>query len=727
LTFCGFLLISAFAVRYSAGEEPPGGWTFRNHVQSVLTKAGCNSGACHGAISGKNGFHLSLRGYDADGDWLTLTRQARGRRVIPSDPGKSLILMKPTGLLPHKGGLRFAIDSLEYRVVSGWIADGAPPPRAEDPRIQSIDVDPPAKVLKKGDTLQLKVLARFTGRTSKDGAVEDVTRWAKYAGSDSSVATVDDLGKVTVVGPGEGAITVWYLSRMFVARVSVPFENDVRDEVFEKAGRRGFIDDLILKKLRDLRLPPSPAAGDAEVLRRMFLDTIGVLPAPEETRKFLADPSPEKRDRLIEDLLARPEFIDYWTYKWSDLLLLSSESLPAPALWSYSTWIRNEVAAGTPWDEFARKVVTARGSTLENGAANFFVLHPDPQGMAETASITFLGMSINCAHCHNHPLEKWTNDQYYGMASLFARVRLKDAAGDGNRIVFASPEGELVQPLTGRPQPPRPLDGEALPAESTVDRRLALAEWLTSPENPYFSRAIVNRVWANFFGVGLVEKVDDLRLTNPASNEDLLSALARDLVEHRFDLKSLMRGILRSAAYQRSSAALPGNAGDRRFYSHYYPRRLMAEVLLDALSQAAGAPTQFPGYPLGYRALQLPDSNVSSYFLKSFGRPNRLITCECERSAEPSMAQVLHIANGDTLNQKLAAKGNRLDGLLAAGASGDRIIEEAFLAALSRLPGEREKAELTKLMAEAGEAGKRAAAEDLFWSVLSSKEFLFNH
>jgi Protein of unknown function (DUF1553)/Protein of unknown function (DUF1549) len=453
-----------------------------------------------------------------------------------------------------------------------------------------------------------------------------------------------------------------------------------------------------------------------------------VLPTPEEVRQFLADASTDKRDKLIESLLERPEFVDYWSYKWSDLLLVSSRKLKPAGMWSYYNWVREQVAQNTPWDEFARKVVTATGSTLENGAANFYLLHDDPTTMSETASVALLGMSINCAKCHNHPMEKWTNDQYYGMANLFARVRTKNAPGEGNFIVFSAAEGDLVQPLTGKPQAPTPLDGKTAPIEKPGERRGHVADWLVSRENPYFSRAITNRVWANFMGVGLVEAVDDMRKTNPASNEKLLDALANHLADQKFDLKALMREILRSETYQRSSEVLPGNKADRRFYSRYYPKRLMAEVLLDALSQATGAPTQFKDYGPGTRAIQLPDSNVESYFLKAFGRPDRVITCECERTLMPSMAQSLHISNGDTINEKLRAKGNRVEKLLAEKAPDEKIVEEAYLAALSRFPTGEEKRQLVAALSEAKDpAAKREVVEDLFWSVLSTNAFLFNH
>ena len=712
---------SATATVTVDGLEKPFRWSFRNHVESVLAKSGCSSGACHGAQAGKNGFKLSLRGYDPLGDFHTITRQARGRRLVPSDPGRSLILTKPSGGVPHKGGLRFRPGSLDYRVIADWIAAGTPGPKDDDPRLVRLEILPSASVLKPEVTQQLIVVAHFD-----DGHTEDVTRWVKYTSTNESVAQVDEQGQVRVMGYGEGAITGWYLSRVVIATISSPFATAVPPELFAQAERRNFIDELVLAKLASLNIPPSPQADDAEFLRRTFIDTIGVLPTADEARAFLADPSADKRDKLIESLLSRGEFVDYWAYQWSDLLLVNSERLRPTAMWAYYSWIRNQVEANTPWDEFARRVVTAKGSTLENGAANFFVLHQDPLEMSETTTVAFLGMSINCARCHNHPLEKWTNDQYYSMASLYARVRLKTAPGDGNTVVFSSTEGELVQPLSGKPRPPTPLDGEPLPSTAPDDRREHLARWLTSPDNPYFARAITNRVWANFMDVGLVEMVDDMRLTNPASNEQLLNAAARFLIESRFDLKALMRVILQSKTYQRSSHPLPENKADTRFYSRYYPRRMMAEVLLDAMSQATGAATSLADYAAGWRALQLPDSNVNSYFLKTFGRPDRVVTCECERAAEPTMVQVLHISNGNSLNDKLQAAGNRLEKLLSAGTTDGAIIDDAYLSALSRFPTDAERAKLLAVLAEAGQE-KRQAVEDLYWSILSSTEFLFNH
>ncbi|MBI3882384.1 MAG: DUF1553 domain-containing protein [Verrucomicrobia bacterium] len=717
-----------------AKMDAPFAWSFRNHIQPVLTKGGCNAGACHGAAAGQNGFKISLRGYDDDGDHTILTRGAMSRRVTLADPARSLLLLKATATIPHKGGERFKTDSFEYRVLAEWIAAGAPGPRKDDPRITRLEVLPPAALLRPGDAQQLSVRAHFS-----DGHSADVTRWAKFNAANTSVANVDDFGRATVSGNGETTVSAWYLSQLAIITVTSPYTNKVDAKLFTKAPRRNFIDDLVMEKLRELNLPPSPRSTDAEFLRRAFLDTIGALPTPEETRAFLADKSPKKRDALIDSLLARPEFVDYWSYKWSDLLLVNSDRLPPTAMWAYYNWIRKNVAANTPWDKFVRDLVTATGSTLDNGAGNFYILHDEPTKMAETVSVAFLGFSINCAKCHNHPLEKWTNDEYFGFANLFARIRAKNGVAADERVIFAATEGDLVQPLTGRPQAPKPLDAEPISLAAKEDRRVPLAAWLTSPKNDHFTKTIVNRVWANFFGIGLVESVDDIRLANPASNEKLFNATAEFLVKNQFDLKALMRAILQSEAYQRSSVALPGNRDDSRYYARFYPRRLKAEVLLDALSQATAVPTDFRidarnankglgrMYPAGFRALQLPDSNVASYFLKSFGRPERVNTCECERTSEPSMAQALHIANGETLNDKLAKKGNRIDTLLAKKLPDDQLVEETYLLIVNRLPTAAEKTKMAKTLAAAPESDRRAAVEDIFWSLLSSREFLFNH
>jgi hypothetical protein len=724
------LLLLTSIVR--ADEKAP---NFRNHVQPILAKAGCSMGACHGALAGQGGFRLSLRGYDDAGDWLSLTRGAFGRRISPSDPARSLLLLKATATVPHKGGERFKSGSPEWQTLVDWIAHGAPGPQDTDALITRLEIDPAQVRSKPGATPKFTVRANFS-----DGRVEDVTRHVKWTAVNQSVVTVDDKDQMKVMGHGESALSAWYLQRLAVATVTVPFENTLDPAVFVSAPKRNWIDERVLDKLRELNLPPSPRCSDSDFVRRAYLDTIGVLPTIEETRAFLADTRPDKRDRLIDSLFKRPEFVDYWSYKWSDLLLVTKRKLQPAAMWAYYQWIRNQVASNTPWDVFARRLLTAQGSSLENGAANYFVIHQDPRDAAETTSLTFLGFSMNCAKCHNHPLEKWTNNDYYGFANLFSRVRFKAGAQAGDNIVFAAADGELVQPLTGVPQAPRPLDSQPLPADFGGDRREALAAWVTNGDNYHFKRSIVNRVWANFFGIGLVENVDDIRATNPPSNEPLFAAAADFLVKNKFDLQALMRAILQSEAYQRSSEPLPGNAADTRYYSRYYPRRLMAETLHDAIAQVTMVPTMFKtqdvsaqgakdvSFPAGWRAMQLPDAGTDSYFTRAFGRPNRDQTCECERTAEPSVTQALHVANGDTINKKLADAKSCVAKALAAKKAPEELIGDAFLATLARLPTETERARFGALLTNAkDEKDKRIALEDAYWALLSSREFLFNH
>jgi Protein of unknown function (DUF1553)/Protein of unknown function (DUF1549) len=727
------------------GMRDPFAWSFRHHVEPVLAKQGCNSGACHGALAGKGGFRLSLRGYDPTTDYFNIVKQDRGRRIELADPGRSLFLAKPSGAIAHKGGVRFGTGSLEYRILSDWISRGAAPPGDGDSRVEALEILPARSFQLVGESQQILVRARYSG-----GRAEDVTRWVKWSSADESVCRVDDQGKTQVIGPGEGAIVAWYASRLAIARVTVPYEQKPvpAGMIVDQRKPRNFIDEQIDRQLARLNLPPSPACDDAEFVRRTYIDTIGRLPMIDEARAFFADAAPSRRDALIDSLLARPEFSDYWTYKWSDLLMLNGTRLRPQALKTYYQWIRKQVAGDVPWDQFVRAIIAATGESVENGPTNFYALSQSPEDMTENVCQAFLGLSIGCAKCHNHPLEKWTNDQYYGMASLFARVRAKGWGGegrdgDGRRTLYVASSGELVQPRTGKPQPPTPLDAPPLAFDDPADRRISLAKWLTAPENPYFARSITNRVWANFFGVGLVEQVDDMRVSNPASNDTLLATTADFLVRHKFDLKALMRVILQSNAYQRTSRPLPGNHLDHRFYSHYYPKRMMAEVLHDAIVQVTEVPTRFdsiafPGsdrqatdfYPLGTRAVQLYDAAVENYFLQTFGRNPRRIVCECERSDQPTMVQVLHLSNGATLNEKLHAPGNRLDKLLRLrrqGMSSASLIDELYLACLSRYPTEIERQHLLGILPPAGATSEAEIIEDMFWGLMSSREFLFNH
>jgi hypothetical protein len=715
------------------------GWGFRNHVIPTLTKTGCNSGACHGALAGKGGLKLSLRGYDPDSDFFVLTRQALGRRVDLTHPADSLMLKKATRTMPHGGGTRFEAGSEFHTLLLNWVKAGAPGPKDADARLSHIEVFPKAALLKPKDTLRVIVRAVYA-----DGTQEDVTRWARFGSSEELVANVTDEGLVTVAGYGEAAVTVGFGTRVATLTVTSPYPNRVDAAMFAKSPRNNFVDEHVLKKLELLRLPPSGQCTDAEFIRRAFLDTCGVLPKPDEVTAFLADRGPRKRAKLIDKLLDRPEYVDYWALKWSDLLLVSSRKLPQPAMWAFYRSIRQGVADNEPWDKFARDIVTASGSTLTNGAGNFFVLHKGTSELAEATSVTFLGMSITCARCHNHPLEKWTQDEYWAFANLFARVGLKNGDRAGEVLVQNRSEGEALHLRRGVGMPPMPLDGKPLPADSALDRRRYFADWLTSPDNPYFAKALVNRVWKNFMGRGLVEAEDDLRETNPASNRELFDALAADLVKHRFDVKHLMRTVLNSAAYQRSSRPLPDNAADDRFYSRYLLRRLPAEVILDAYSDVTGVPTAFnqiksnagdaitpiATYPVGTRAVQVPDSLTASRFLEAFGRADRVQTCSCERTADASVSQALHLNNGQTLNDKLRNGKSVVAGWLDAKLSDAEVVDRLFLLALSRQPTAEEKEKFVGILAEAtkdGAAARREAIEDFVWAVLTGREFLFNH
>ena len=708
--------------------KAPVAWSFKNHVLPVMTRVGCNSGACHGAAAGKGGLRLTLRGYGPEVDYDVLTRQASARRINKTTPAESLFLLKPTAAVEHGGGRRIAPDSPDYRVLAEWIASGLSRPRDDEPTLTSISAFPNAVRLAPGATQRLVVQAAYS-----DGRVEDVTRWAKFGSTDESVAKVDDDGRIRVEGRGEAAVTVWFSSLVQTVLVTSPYPATPDPAVFAKAPRVNAIDELNLTKLEGLGIPPSPDCGDSAFLRRAYLDATGTLPPAAEVDAFLADEDPKKREKLVDRLLNCPEYVDYWAYKWSDVLLVSSKKLPAPAMWAFYRFVRRAVEEDRPWDRFARDLLTAKGSTLTNGAANYFVLHRDPIDLTESTSMAFLGMSLTCARCHNHPMEKWTQDQYYGMANLFSRVTLKDTGVAGEVIVAASPEGDVRHPRRGTVPAPQPLDGKAVPIESRGDRREVFADWLAGSDNPYFSRALVNRVWRNFFGRGLIDPEDDLRATNPPSDPALIDRLTADFVKNGYGVKSLIRTIMTSAAYARSSDPAHGNEADEKFLSRYRVKRLPAEVLLDAIARVTEVPTDFAGYPPGWRSQQLPDVQVASTFLTAFGRPERVSTCSCERSAEPSVAQALHLANGETLNTKLRAPNGAISRLAASKESDAELLDGLFKAALSRPPTPAERDRLLPLLAGATEGAtnpaeaRRQAIEDLYWSVLTSKEFLFNH
>ncbi len=725
---------------------------FASDVVPVLTRLGCNQGACHGAAQGKGGFRLSLLGYDPDLDYDSIVHAAAGRRVCPSRPEMSLLLRKPTLAVQHRGGLRLRVGSLEYRLLGDWIASGMPAPSPMEPRVDGLEVTPQTRTLGPGQSQRFRVVARLS-----DGSRRDVTDQALFSAGDEAVATVTPEGIATGRGPGEGPVIVRYRGLVAVARVVSPFgvlshRTEDGRRVTDPSVLRppssvvhlSPVDRLIDAKLAALGLKASGPASDSDFLRRASLDAIGLLPTPDEVRAFLADQDPCKREKLIDRLLDRPEYVEFWTLKWSDLLRANRQLLSDKGMAALSAWIRESVAANKPWDQLAREVLLARGSPYEVGPANYYRAARTPQELAETTSQVFLGVRIECARCHNHPYERWTQNQYYQMAAFFARIREVKGPGQNEREVLVTNHGDVKHPKTQQVVAPCALDAAPLPAGYEGDRRSALAGWLTAPDNPFFARSIANRLWKHFMGRGLVEPVDDMRATNPPTNAPLLDWLAKDLVDHHFDLKHLMRTIMLSRAYQRTAIPTAANARDNRYCSHYPFKRLSAEQLLDAVTRATGVPEKFPGYPAGTRAAELQDATVPSYFLDLFGRPARTSPCECERTDDPNLGQVIHLMNSAGINGRLSDKNGRLAKLLDAHTSDTRLVEELFLATVSRYPtpAESRRAIAALWGRERATPGsgltthdlrlttpdrQRQAAEDLLWALLNSKEFLFNH
>ena len=717
------------------------GWTapapsFVNEVVPLLTRLGCNQGACHGKGTGQNGFRLSLRGYAPDWDHTSLTREFGGRRVSPAHAEDSLLLRKPSGEAPHQGGKLFSKGSRPYQLLLDWIRGGTPGPIKGETEARRLEVLPGQRTLRPGQTQQLLVRAEFAPAQWRD-----VTWLSKFDSNDAGMATVDANGLVRVLRHGETAIRVSFQTQVGVVIVTAPFDRPVKPASL--AGRNNFIDEHVFKKLAALRIEPSGLCSDAEFIRRAFLDTIGLLPTPAEVRAFLADTRADKRKRLIDPLLARPEFNDHWALFLGDLFQNRKErdhDVRGPkGVRAFHAWLRQQIAANKPWDEIARAVLTASGTTRDNPAVGYFVVTVGEQNESHRSEVVasvaqaFLGTRIGCAQCHNHPLERYTQDDYYHFAAFFSRLKMqrKDPKQGPTTLLVAGYDGKpsknpvgVVQPRTGQFLAPQPLDRSAVTIAPAGDPRAALAKWMTDPKNEYFSGAMVNRVWKHFLGVGLVEPVDDLRGSNPPANPELWQALNREFVGHQYDLRHLMRVILESRTYQLSARTLPGNATDRQFCSHFIARRLPAEVLLDAVAQSTGIRDAFPGYPIGTRAGQLPDPTLPSYFLSLFGRSPRVTACACERNGEVTLPQLLHLMNGDSVVQKVASAQGRLAGLLKQKKADAEIRDELFLATLGRLPTEAETKTLRTALAE-GERGE--VFRDLFWALLNSKEFSFNH
>jgi hypothetical protein len=713
----------------TANMDQPRPVSFRHDVIAALNVGGCNAGACHGTPSGKGGFRLSLRGYDPDADFIQLSRDALGRRTAALHPDSSLVIQKALGRVPHEGGPRFAAGSLPHEILAAWIGQGLKDDPKDLPSLQKLEVHPGDRVqLHPARFQQLSVLAHFA-----DGSVRDVTWLCNYSSSEPGVADVSRTGLVEFKIPGEVAVLVRYLETMVTIRLT--YLKPKAEFVWSNPPEHNYVDQLVDKKLKMLNILPSPLCSDEEFLRRAYLDLCGIIPTAHEAREFLADKSPDKRAKLIERLLERPEYADFWTLKWSDVLRSNRKTIQLAGVHKFQEWLRHCIEENRPFDQVVREIITAGGSTYANPPANYYRIARDPPSLAETTAQLFLGIRMQCAKCHNHPFERWTQDDYYSLAAFFARVKQRrdpneDRPREGNpppgsELIFVDRGGEVVQPRTNQPMPPRFPGGDTAQVQPGQDRREVLAAWLTSPENPYFARSTVNRIWYHLMGRGIVDPVDDFRDSNPASNEELLDALAKDFVAHNFDVKHVIRTIMNSRTYQLSAATNETNADDDRYFSHAVTKLHTAEQLLDAICSATGVPEKFPGLPLGTRATQLPDGEINHVFLKTFGQPARELACECERESDSNLAQALQLINGPTIHEKLRNPNNRIGQLMAANKSDAEIIEELYFSTLSRPPLEAEVRAVTEHLAKSPD--KRKAWEDVQWALINSKEFLFRH
>jgi hypothetical protein len=701
------------------GTKEPINWHFENDILPILTRHGCNSSGCHGKAEGQNGFKLSIFGSDAVADHAALTREDRGRRLFLAAPEHSLLLRKASGQVPHGGGSRIKPDMADFITLREWIAAGAPLGEKKAPRVIGVRVEPGSRTLQPGGVQQLRVWANWS---DFKGEV-DVTHHARFQSNNDTLASVDAFGLVTASDlPGEATIMASYHNESAIFRVVLPRANKIAN--YPDVPANNPLDKQVWAKLRLLQVLPSDLCDDATFLRRVFLDIIGTLPTPAEASKFLADNRPDKRARLVDTLLERPEYADYWALKWADLLRVDRQALGAKHAQGFHRWIRAQFAANVPLDVFAREILTAEGPLDEVPAAAFYKAVRKPGEVASHLSQVFLGVRIACAECHHHPFDRWSQSDYIGMQAFFTGMKL-DGKEETEAIV-AGAAGPGTHPRTGEKVHAHALGQDEPTASATVDPRPLLAGWMTHPQNPFFARNLANRLWAHFLGRGIIEAVDDVRATNPPTNPELLDELAKHLIASKFDQKALIRYITASRVYQLSTKPNETNERDEQNYSRGLLRRVPAEVLLDMVSQATGVPEKFEGLPAGTRAIHLWDSRFTHYFLKTFGRPLRLTACECERSTEPGVAQVLHLLNAPELHARLAHPAGTVAKLVRTYADDARVVEGLYLAFYSRQPTEREKAVAVAYLQQHKDQ-RREAAEDLAWTLMNSLEFVFNH
>lgn len=689
----------------------------------MLTKLGCNAGACHGSFKGRGELRLSLLGFDPAADYQALTKEARGRRVFPAAPERSLLLAKPTLSAPHGGGKRLDEGSAAYKILRDWITAGLPGPQPGDPQVVRLEIAPAEAVLAVGQQADIGVRAVWD-----DGSTADVTEWAVFESRDEPLAEVSKEGRIVAQAVGRTSITVRYQGQVAAIPVTMPYAHM---ENYPELPVWNPIDQFLAAEWRKLGLLPAPLADDAEFVRRVFLDLAGTLPTPDEVRTFVADAAPQqaKRAQLIDRLLERPEYVDHWALKWSDLLRIHRRALGEKGLASFQGWLRQSLRSNAPFDRIVRELLTAEGNLYASGPVAYYFIDKTPEEFAETTAQVFLGVRLQCAKCHHHPFDQWSQEDYYGMAAFFSRVERKDTreggAFGGAQSIKVGAGAPVRHPGTGQEIAPRALGWTPPSDNAPRDVRQSLAAWITSPENPRFARNVVNRYWGYLFGRGLVHPLDDLSATNPPSQPELLAWLERDFVEHGYDLKHLLRTLCNSRAYQLASELDAVRDADGAFFTHRVPRRLPAEVLLDAVNQVAGTSEPFENLPPGQRAISLPDTAVASYFLDTFGRPRRINACECDRASKPDLGQVLHLANSESIHAKVTAPQGRLAKLLEAGKDQTEIVGELYLAAFSRLPDDSERQTAASYIAAA--PTPKEGLEDLLWTLLNCPEFTFNH
>jgi hypothetical protein len=694
--------------------------SFEKDVVPVLTRTGCNTGSCHGAARGKDGFRISLFGYDPAGDHHRITREIGVRRINLAVPEESLFLKKSLGTVPHSGGKRFSADSEYHAVVLEWLRNGAlnDPADKKPPTVTSVAIYPTQAVLEGNGAKQ-----RFVAvATYADGTTRDVTRLATFSTNNPTTASIDDTGNVTAGARGEAYVMARFDTHTVGSQVLVLPENL---QYTPPPITGNYVDELVGKKLQQLRIVPSPICTDEEFLRRTTIDITGMLPTEEEYRRFMNDVAPDKRQALVDQLLLRKEFSEIWAMKFAQLLMIkSSNDVSYKSAFLYANWLTDQFARNVPVDQMVRSLLTGTGGTFTNPETNFYEVERDTLKTSENVAQVFMGIRTQCAQCHNHPFDRWTMNDYYGFTAFFAQIGRKQAEDYREKIVYNRSSGETKHPVTGQNMVPKFLGGDT-PDCKGKDRRQVLADWLTSSDNPYFAKSIANRVWAHFTGVGLVDEVDDIRASNPPSNPELFDKLGEKLVEYKFDFRRLVRDICTSEAYQRSTLTNDGNKGDLRNYSHALARRIPAENLSDCIAQVTNAPEKFRGLPLGSRAVQIADGTTSSYFLTAFGRSPRTTVCECEATTDPSLSQALHLLNGSSVHSKIV-QGELVKRLLDEEKKPiDEAVRSLYLRCLSRNPTDEEMAAL-KTSIEASPDPKQGL-EDVFWAVLNSREFVFNH